>query len=293
MVSLTRAWPPSGKRVEISTRADLALRFSGVWAAYPGARDPVLQDVSIDVPRGALVAVLGPNGGGKSTLLNVALGLLLPLRGDVCLLSGAAPRAARSRVGYVPQRELVDWRFPVTVFDVALMGRYGRLGFFRRPGRADRAVVRDALSRVGMLALANRQIGELSGGQQQRVFLARALVSEPELLLLDEPMSGVDALTERDMLDLLDRLRGQGATVIMTTHDLSCAADRFDLVLFLNRTVIAYGPPVEVFTEEHLQRAYGGHRVLVQVGNRFLAVEGGAHHQANDPSRDWERPLTG
>jgi manganese/iron transport system ATP-binding protein len=260
----------------VSSRA-LALDVADLWVAYPGSHSPVLNDISLRVPRGALMAIVGPNGGGKSTLLKVALGLIPPSRGHVSLL-GSTIREARSRVGYVPQTELVDWRFPVSVWDVVMMGRYGRLGMFRRPGPDDSAAASAALARVGMLELRDRQIGELSGGQQQRAFLARALVGRPELLLLDEPMSGVDALTEGEIFDLLDTLHGEGVTVVMSTHDLSCVADRFDTLLLLNRSVVAYGPPTEVFTEDNLQRVYGSHLTLLRVGERYLAIEDAEHH---------------
>lgn len=278
----------------MAATTDAALTAEGLWARYPGARESVLRDVSLSVPRGSMMAIVGPNGGGKSTLMKVALGLIQPTRGTARLLGEQARSGAvRPKIGYVPQTELVDWRFPVSVLDVALMGRYGRLGLFRRPGKADRDATEQALERVGMHHLRARQIGELSGGQQQRVFLARALTSNPELLLLDEPMSGVDALTENEIFDLLETLHGEGVTIIMTTHDLSCVADRFDRLLLLNRTVVAYGAPADVFTEDNLQRVYGTHLTLVKLGDRYVAVEDAEHHQHGDPRYERERARVG
>jgi manganese/iron transport system ATP-binding protein len=177
----------------------------------------------------------------------------------------------------VPQTSTGDWRFPATVGEAVMMGRFRRIGLFRRPGQVDRSIVRSALEQVGMADRIGDQVGELSGGQQQRVFLARALVQEPDLLLLDEPMSGVDALTEQDVYALLGRLRDRGVSVLVTTHNLSTVPDHFDLALFLNRGVMAFGTPSEIFTEEHLKAAYGPRMALVKVGDRFFAVDTGGH----------------
>jgi ABC-type Mn2+/Zn2+ transport system ATPase subunit len=227
-----------------------------------------------------MVAVVGPNGSGKSTLLKLLVGLVEPWAGTVAVL-GQAPRRARLRVGYVPQTTVGDWAFPATVGEVVLMGRYGRLGLLRRPGQADRAAVASALEQVGMVDRAGGQVGELSGGQQQRVFLARALAQQPELLLLDEPLAGVDALTERDIYGLLGTLRDRGVTVLFTTHNLSTVAEHFDLALFLNRRLVAFGPPSEIFTEENLRAAYGPRMALVKLGSRFFAVDTGSHADGN------------
>ncbi len=251
-----------------------AVELSSVTTGY---RDRVaLADVSLTIPTGAMVAVVGPNGSGKSTLIKLLLGLLAPWRGDVRVL-GWKPAAARRRVGYVPQTTVGDWRFPATVAEVVMMGRCRRIGLFRRAGRADRAAVREALDRVGMADRAHDQVGELSGGQQQRVFLARALVQEPELLLLDEPLAGVDALTERDIYDLLAAMAGRGVTSVLTTHNLSTVRERFDLALFLNGRVVACGRPAAVFTEENLRAAYGPRMALVEIDGRFYAVDVGGH----------------
>lgn len=224
-----------------------------------------------------MVAVVGPNGSGKSTLLKLLLGLVVPWSGAVEVF-GQTPRATRRRVGYVPQTGAGDWSFPVTVGEVVMMGRYGRLGLFSRPGRLDRMAVAAALEQVGMAEHMDEQVGELSGGQRQRVFLARALAQQPELLLLDEPLVGVDAVTEQDVYGLLAGLRDRGVTVLFTTHDLSTLADHFDLAVFLNRRVVAFGRPEDVVTEEHLRTAYGPRMSLVQIGGRFFAVDTGAHH---------------
>jgi ABC-type Mn2+/Zn2+ transport system ATPase subunit len=239
-------------------------------------RRTALSGVSLVVPPATMLAVVGPNGSGKSTLLKLLLGLIEPWSGAVRVLGGS-PREARARIGYVPQTSTGDWRFPATVGEAVMMGRYRRIGLFRRPGKADRSIVQAALEQVGMADRIGDQVGELSGGQQQRVFLARALVQEPDLLLLDEPMSGVDALTEQDVYALLGRLRDRGVSVLVTTHNLSTVPDHFNLALFLNRGVVAFGTPSEIFTEEHLKAAYGPRMALVKVGDRFFAVDTGGH----------------
>ncbi len=243
-------------------------------AGYDGRA--ALEDVSLSIPGGAMVAVVGPNGSGKSTLLKLLLGLIEPWSGAVGIL-GQPPRAARPNLGYVPQAAVGDWSFPATVGDVVLMGRCRRIGLFRRPGRADRQAVAEALDRVGMADRVGQQVGELSGGQQQRAFLARALVQEPRVLLLDEPLSGVDALIEHDVYALLRAQCDHGVTVLLTTHNLSTVAEHFDLALFLNRRVAAFGPPGVVFTEENLRAAYGPRMALVKIGDRFFAVDTGQH----------------
>ena len=252
-----------------------AVELARVAAGY--RQRLALEEVSLSIPRGSAVAIVGPNGSGKSTLLKVLLGLLDPWSGTVVVL-GRPPKDARRRIGYVPQTDVGDWRFPATVGEVVMMGRYRRLGLFRRPGAADRAAVRAALERVGMADRSDDQVGELSGGQRQRVFLARALVQEPELLLLDEPLAGVDALTEHDIYGLLGDLRERGVTILFTTHNLASVADYFDLALFLNRRLVAFGPPARVFTEENLRAAYGERMALVRIGDRFFAIDTGSHH---------------
>jgi ABC-type Mn2+/Zn2+ transport system ATPase subunit len=252
----------------------LAVDLHGVTAGYRG--QVALTDVSLQVPRGAMMAIVGPNGGGKSTLLKLLLGLLTPWSGEASVL-GQRPVDARRRIGYVPQTGSGDWRFPATVGEVVMMGRYGRLGWLRRPKRSDWELVREALGRVGMAERIDRQVGELSGGQQQRVFFARALVQEPELLLLDEPLAGVDALTERDIYQLLRDLGNRGVTALLTTHNLSSVAEQFDSVAFVNRRIVAVGSPGAVFDEANLRATYGPRMALVRLGDRYYAIDVGSH----------------
>lgn len=223
---------------------------------------PALRDVSLAVPGGVMGAVVGPNGAGKSTLLKSVLGLLTPRSGRALLL-GDSPHRTRHRVGYVPQRSSVDWDFPADAQTVVTMGLYRGLGPFRRPGRRERERAMQALETVGMGHLAKRQIGRLSGGQQQRVFLARALVQEAELYLLDEPFAGVDAASEAALVEVLRRLNAQGATVVAVHHDLTTLASYFDWIALLNVRLFAQGPLAATLTPEALQAAYGGRLPLL------------------------------
>jgi ABC-type Mn2+/Zn2+ transport system ATPase subunit len=238
--------------------ARLDIEHAGI--AYDGA--PVLDDLTFQVPHGAQVAVVGPNGAGKSTLFKALVGLL-PLQQGRILIHGRALGSHKDCVAYVPQRGEIDWRFPVTVADVVMMGRFGRQGLLGRTSRADRLAVAAALEHMGVADLARRPIGDLSGGQQQRVFLARALAQEPHILLMDEPFTGVDITTQEAVLRLLDDLRGEGLTVLVSTHDLNLAMQRFDLTLLLNRRLVAYGPPAMVFTPENIRAAFGGQALLL------------------------------
>jgi manganese/zinc/iron transport system ATP- binding protein len=232
-----------------------ALEFHDLTVAYH--TKPVLWDVDLNVPDGKLVAVVGPNGAGKSTLLRAALALV-PLASGYVRVFGRPYGDVRARVAYVPQRESVDWDFPCSVLDVVLMGRYGRVGWFRRPGAADRDAALDALARVGMAEYRDRQISRLSGGQQQRTFLARALVQDADLYMMDEPFAGVDAVTERAIVTLLHELRDKGRTVVCVHHDLQTVAEYFDWVALINMRLVAAGPVGEVFTHENLNATYGG-----------------------------------
>jgi ABC-type Mn2+/Zn2+ transport system ATPase subunit len=234
------------------------LSLESVSAGYNGQK--VLQDLSFQVPHGGQVAVVGPNGAGKSTLFKALVGLLPLLSGEI-RIHGLPLGEHKDCVAYVPQRSEVDWRFPVTVADVVMMGRYNRQGWLRRPDRDDRAAVQQALEQMGIADLARRAIGDLSGGQQQRVFLARALAQEPHILLMDEPFTGVDAVTQGATLAVLDKLKEQQVTVLISTHDLPLASERFENVLLLNHRLIAYGPAKEVLTPSTVQQAFGG-RVL-------------------------------
>ncbi|QFU00779.1 High-affinity zinc uptake system ATP-binding protein ZnuC [Halomonas sp. THAF5a] len=239
---------------------DLALHVEDLTVSYHSK--PVLWDIDFDVPPGVMAAIVGPNGAGKSTLIKSVLGLVPTVAGHVTL-HGRPYKAQRRRVGYVPQRSSVDWDFPTTALDVVTMGLYGRLGWLRRPGRRERDEAMAALELVGMADFARRQISQLSGGQQQRVFLARALVQKADVYFLDEPMAGVDATTERAIVDILRRLRDEGKTVIVVHHDLQTVRSYFDWLLILNVRVIAQGPVAEVYTAEHLRQAYGGQIALL------------------------------
>jgi ABC-type Mn2+/Zn2+ transport system ATPase subunit len=221
-----------------------------------------LTHVTMHIPHGAQVAIVGPNGAGKSTLFKALVGLL-PLRDGHVFLHGRQPGGQRDPIAYVPQREEIDWTFPVTVSEVVMMGRYGRIGWLKHPRSEDRDVVARCLAELGILDLAARPIGELSGGQQQRVFLARALAQEPHVLLLDEPFTGVDASARETLLGLLDGLRSRGITVLVSTHDMQTAAQRFEWVALLNGRLIAYGPPAEVFTRDHIAEAFGGQALFM------------------------------
>jgi len=232
-------------------------------------RQPVLWDVDWTLSEPALVAIVGPNGAGKSTLLKAILGLVPLVTGEVRIF-GEPIAEARHRVAYVPQRESVDWDFPATVLDVVLMGTYGRLGWFRRPGRTERQLALRCLEELGLQGLEHRQIGELSGGQQQRLFLARALAQQADMYLMDEPLAGVDAATERVVWNLLQQLRRQNRTIVVVHHDLRTVPEWFEQVVLLNTRIIASGPTQQVFTPENLQRTYGGRLVILEEAGRLL-----------------------
>lgn len=225
-------------------------------------RKPVIWDVSFDVPPGRLVGVVGPNGAGKSTLLKAIMDLIPRASGRIRLF-GEPYRRSRHRVGYVPQRESVDWDFPVDALDVVTMGLYGKIGWCLPVRRKHRELALEALSRVGIADLARRQISQLSGGQQQRTFLARALVQDADLYLMDEPFAAVDAATERAIVDLLREMKQRGKTVLVIHHDLQTVPEYFDHVILLNMRVVAHGPVAEVFTPENLQKTYGGRLTLL------------------------------
>lgn len=232
-------------------------------------RKPVLWDIDLDIPEGKLVGIIGPNGAGKSTLIKASLDLIPRASGQVNIY-GKPYQKQRHLVAYVPQRESVDWDFPVSALDVVTMGLYGQLGWFKRVGKKEREKARDALDRVGMAGYADRQISQLSGGQQQRVFLARALVQDATLYFMDEPFAGVDAATEKAIITLLSALREDGKTVLVVHHDLQTIPEYFDYLLMLNMRVVAVGPTEEVFTEENLRKTYGGRlTMLAEVGHKM------------------------
>jgi ABC-type Mn2+/Zn2+ transport system ATPase subunit len=225
----------------------------------------ILKDLSFQIPHGARVAVVGPNGAGKSTLFKALVGLL-PLQSGQILIHGESLGAHKDCVAYIPQREEVDWKFPVTVNDVVMMGRYGQKSWLSRASKHDKQVVKNSLEKMGIANLANHSIGQLSGGQQQRAFLARAISQEPHILLMDEPFTGVDVTTQETTLNLLDHLRNQEVTTMISTHDLNLAASRFDLVLLLNHRLIAFGTPSQVFAKDNLAQAFGNSLLVMENG---------------------------
>lgn len=238
-----------------------AVEIQDLTVAYK--ESPVLWDVDIEIPQGKLLAVVGPNGAGKTTLIKAVLGLIKPSAGRVKIF-GLPVDNQRHLIGYVPQRTTVDWDFPTNALDVVTMGRYGHLGWFRRPGAGDKKLALEALDKVGMVDFADRHISQLSGGQQQRVFLARALVQDAAIYFMDEPFVGVDAATEGAIISLLKELRNKGKTVIVVHHDLQSLEEYFDWVFLLNVRQIAIGPVKEVMTPENLRAAYGGRTAFIR-----------------------------
>jgi manganese/zinc/iron transport system ATP- binding protein len=225
-------------------------------------KTPVLWDISLEIPQGHLAAVVGPNGAGKSTLLKTTLGLIKPLSGAVTFF-GSPLKAVRRRIAYVPQKESVDWDFPITVFDLVLMGRYGRRGIFRWPTRQDRQDVRLYLEKVGLLEFGHRQISQLSGGQQQRAFLARALIQEADMYVMDEPFTGIDITSYQTIVAILQGLRNSGKTLVVVHHDLANVAEIFDWMILVNMRLVGCGPMQEVFTPEMIKKAYGTESILL------------------------------
>jgi len=270
-----------GRPVAVHLPGAPALEVDHVYVSYDGR--PALEDVSFSLEDGERLGIVGPNGAGKSTLLKVIAGVLSPSSGEV-RIRGYDP-CGHICIAYLPQRSEIDWRFPATVFDVVMMGRVGRLGLLRWPGPRDRALVREALEAVGLGDLSGRQIGELSGGQQQRMFIARALAQEAELVLLDEPLAGLDVTTQGAILKLLDLLKERKVTLLLSLHDLDIAAEHFPKVLLLNRRVIGLGAPAEVFTPARLLAAFGGRL------RRLPAAGGGV--VLSDPCRTQEEKDAG
>jgi manganese/zinc/iron transport system ATP- binding protein len=254
-----------------STYNNLALEITDLTVAYQ--EKPVLWDIDLDVPTGILMAIVGPNGAGKTTLIKSILGLVKAAAGQISIYGQPYPHQ-RKLVGYVPQRGSVDWDFPTSVLDVVTMGRYGKLGWFKRPTAHDRTLALQALEKVGMHQFADRQISQLSGGQQQRTFLARALVQDAQIYFMDEPFQGVDATTERAIVTLLKDLRAAGKTVFVVHHDLQTVPEYFDWVTLLNVRKIASGPVEQVFTEDNLRAAYGGRVAFLSPPNTATPVAG-------------------
>ncbi len=236
----------------------LAIEVADVTVAYPNGH-VALRDASFQLGPGTICALVGVNGSGKSTLFKSIMGFVRPARGRI-RIAGAPVEASRKRqlVAYVPQAEEVDWTFPVSVWDVVLMGRYGHMNFLRLPSAKDKRLALESLERVGMADYRDRQIGELSGGQKKRVFLARALAQQGRIMLLDEPFTGVDVQTEAAIIELLRALRSEGHIILVSTHNLGSVPEFCDQVVLIHRTVLAYGPTEEVFTEQNLTRAFGG-----------------------------------
>jgi manganese/zinc/iron transport system ATP- binding protein len=243
------------KTIEKVRHPVAAVEFHDLTVSYD--KKPVLWNIDMELPQGALIGIVGPNGAGKSTLIKSAMGLL-PLGSGYVRIFDRPLEEVRQRVSYVPQRGSVDWDFPTSVLDVVLMGRYAQLGLLRRPRKADKDIAMEALRKVGMEAFTKRQIAQLSGGQQQRVFLARALAQQADLYFMDEPFAGVDAATETAILEVLQELATAGKTVIVVHHDLQSAAEFFDWIVLLNMRLVAAGPIQEVFTSALLQETYGG-----------------------------------
>ncbi len=239
---------------------DPVLEIHDLTVSYD--RKPVLWDIDLTLPSGQLIGIVGPNGAGKSTLIKSVMDLIPNSSGYIKLFDQPL-KDVRGKISYVPQRESVDWDFPASVMDVVLMGRYGKLGLFKRPRKADKEVALDALRKVGMEAYTNRQISQLSGGQQQRVFLARALAQQADLYFMDEPFSGVDAATEKAIITLLREMSAKGKTVVVVHHDLQSVTQYFDWLILLNMRLVASGPTSEVFSKDLLQETYGGKLTLL------------------------------
>ncbi|MGY4688396.1 metal ABC transporter ATP-binding protein [Salibacterium sp. K-3] len=249
-----------------------ALDVQNITVAYQ--ESAVLENAAFSVPKGKLVGIVGPNGAGKSTLLKAVLDLVPKLHGRAVFF-GEDLKTVRSSIGYVPQRGEVDWDFPTDALDVVTMGRYGHAGLFRRPRKQDKEIAFQSLQELGMEQFAKRQIRQLSGGQQQRVFLARAMAQDASLYIMDEPFAGVDAKTERAIIQLMQKWKQENKTIIVVHHDLQTAQEYFDWMILLNKHVVAHGPTEDVFTKEKLQEAYGGQLAFFQSA---------ASEQAGNPS---------
>ncbi|MEM7033918.1 MAG: metal ABC transporter ATP-binding protein [Chloroflexota bacterium] len=260
-MELTQAIPPHDLSRPILTLKNISMRFNNTLA---------LSNISFELLKGERVAVIGPNGAGKSTLFNILAGVLSPTQGQMDVFGH--PPGKEICIAYVPQRSQVDWQFPVNVVDVVMMGRVRQLGLFRRPRRNDREIVEQALAVVGMTAFAKRQIGELSGGQQQRVFIARALAQEAHLMLMDEPLTGLDVKSQEDIFTILDTLRQRGVTIMVATHDLNLAAERFDRLMLLKQKIISFGQASQVFTADLLSQAYSGSMRLIDTPNGTMFI---------------------
>jgi manganese/zinc/iron transport system ATP- binding protein len=259
-----------GTKVMNAERNELPIEIHDMTIAYH--KKPVLWDVDLQLPEGKLVGIIGPNGAGKSTMIKAVMGLIPKASGWVKIY-GKPYEEQRQLIGYVPQRESVDWDFPISALEVVLMGRYGRVGWIRRVGKEDRRIAEEALEKVGMGEFRDRQISQLSGGQQQRIFLARALAQDARIYLMDEPFAGVDAATERAIIDILIELRRQERTILVVHHDLQTVTQYFDWVIMLNMRVVASGPTDEMYTDENLQRTYGGKLTVLSQAAQAMAAQ--------------------
>lgn len=265
--SISKKQPPSKfaphlKGVPIIQFENVSYRYNGILA---------LDNITFDLRSGVRSAIVGPNGAGKSTMFKIIAGILRPTGGEIKVY-GHEPRG-HICIAYVPQRTQVDWKFPVNVADVVMMGRIRRLGLFRWPRKSDWAVVKNALQVVDMSELGDRQISELSGGQQQRMFIARALAQEAEMVLLDEPLSGLDINSQESIFEIINELHNQGVTIMVALHDLKLAAERFDQVLLINRRLLGIGSPNDVFKPDRLMDAYGSHLRLISTENGTVVLE--------------------
>lgn len=234
-------------------RNNTAVSINDLTVAYDDK--PVLWDIDLDIKKGTLMAIVGPNGAGKSTLIKAMLNLIKPITGCISFF-GSSYKKERSKIAYVPQRGSVDWDFPTTALDVVEMGRYGKIGWIKRVRKSDRKIAVDAIKKVGMEGFEKRQISQLSGGQQQRIFLARALVQDAEIYFMDEPFQGVDAKTEKSIINILKKLRDEGKTVIVVHHDLQTVEEYFDYITFINVAVISSGKVKEIFNRENIEKTY-------------------------------------
>ncbi len=274
---------------EANSEQTPALELHDLTVSYH--RKPVLWDIDLEVQEGRMVGIVGPNGAGKSTLIKAVLGLV-PMASGWVRIHGKPYRECRRAVGYVPQRESVDWEFPVDALDVVTMGTYGQLGWLKRPGRKQRARAMECLEKVQMADLARRQISQLSGGQQQRVFLARALAQDSRIYLMDEPFAGVDAATESAIVDVLRDLRASGKTVVVVHHDLQTVEEYFDDVILLNLRLVAFGPTESTFTRENLLATYGGRLTILDQAAEAVrrAQQGDPFTPMRDPGNPTREP---
>lgn len=273
---------PQTDQQRLCKREGKAIELQDINLHY--ANQTALKNISLSIDSGERIAVVGPNGAGKSSLLHILSGVIAPSSGTV-QVHGHSP-ARYFCTAYVPQSRQLDWNFPLTTADVVMMGRTGLLGLFRRPGEKDWLIVNDALERMAISDLATHQISQLSGGQRQRMFIARALAQEADLLLMDEPLAGLDLPSKEHIFTLLDHLKDEGVTILMATHDLNLAADRFDRVLLLSKEILGFGNAKEVFSKDILNKAYDGHVHVVETsdGRRILGDMGGHHDHHSEGS---------